>query len=127
MRALGSQPPPPAPGWRGGPDKAYPGIRLAIVARACRASKIPAIPEAAVAHPENALAQGRGRRLRRRTLVAERRSDRWLDKGVGHVMGNGVSGPPAGAVGRHDLLEAHCLYVGHGRRDDRLEESPRQV
>ena len=33
MRALGSQPPPPAPGWRGCPDKPYPGIRLAIVRR----------------------------------------------------------------------------------------------
>src|SRR5437667_8444481 len=31
MRALDSQPPPPAPGWRGGPDKPYPGIRLVIV------------------------------------------------------------------------------------------------
>ncbi len=38
-----------------------------------------------------------------------------------------MGGPPAGAVCRHDLLDADCLHVGHGRGDDRLEESPCQV
>src|SRR5207244_8940204 len=41
MRALGSQPSPPAPGWRGGPDKPYPGIRLAIVRQSADAENPP--------------------------------------------------------------------------------------
>src|SRR5213593_2610698 len=57
----------------------------------------------------------------------DRRSDRGLDERLRHRPGEGVNGPPAGAMERHDNAHVQLDERRDGRADDWLEQPAREV
>jgi len=60
---------------------------------------------------------------RARFSEPDRCSDRGLHERLRHHPGEGMDGPPTGAMSRHDNSDVHLAECRHGLVDDRLEQA----